>query len=341
MDEEGEGTMGDWAPTSPTTSLLDRLQSPTSKSPGFSRHKSVQDLASEPRRRDPLGRRTLSGLGGRSAGHTQSSPSKKSREDTLRMIEQLKASFRCSPSQSPSQTAEPTFRKRVALDERVPDLVKASPPRKILRLAQERPVAEDMIPRTPPRPPKKQEQHDSPNDYDSVFGEFKVDEEDLDELIQMETQSASMSAGSITASLSEPASSSSSYVDKSFGGIRPHPSELGNQVRRLDVKDSKSDSALDQKAKAPGSGQDEFDDLDDFDNFGDLDGIIDDDDDLDDFGGLEDLGGLDDDFEQSESTDQKVGACSIEMWNHPVLLLIVIHGCFLFEVDTCRLSSTK
>ena len=259
------------------------------------------------------------------------------------MIEQLKASFRCSPSQSQSQTAESTFRKRVALDESAPDLVKTSSPRKILRLAPERPVAEDMISRTPPRPSRKHEQPDSPNDYDDVFGDFKVDEEDLDELIQMETQSASMSASSNTANLSEPASSSSSYLDKSFTGIRPHPSELGTQVRRLDVKDSKGDSALEQRTKAPGSAQDEFDDLGDFDNFGDLEGIIDDDD-LDDFGGLEDLRGLDDDFEQSESTDQKVGACTKGLGSFrkaTVQLLIVNRGCFLFEVDTCRLSSTE
>ncbi|KAG0044717.1 Tripartite DNA replication factor [Gryganskiella cystojenkinii] len=305
--------LSDWDPTSPTTSLVDRHR-------GLARHKSVQDVSSEPRRRDPSGRRTLSGLGTSTLVRAESS-TKKSREDTLRMIEHLKSSFRCTPSQS-SYPVPLTLvaRTQTGSEERDINMSTTSPPRKILRLSQQRPVAEDMIPVTPPRAPKyreqqQQQQQQSPNEYDSVFSDFNMDDQVLDELILIETQSASMSSSSCnTTTISEPASSGSSYVGRNPSANRSELVELGAQVRKLDVKEGTVGVPTNDAfphTTAEGFIEPVDDDFDDFDGLEDAMNDLDDSDGLDDLGDLGDLADLDDDFEQSGILDQKAAIAAM------------------------------
>ncbi|KAF9434804.1 Tripartite DNA replication factor [Entomortierella beljakovae] len=201
-------------PSSPTKELVDRHRNLTSYRERIVRHSSAQELGSTSRRR---GRIRASRMPNLTLLPQFTSPTK-CRDDVLKMIEQINANMDNPTEDNPFEVTREDGSK------------------------------EGNMPSTPQRS-QKPENNVSPGEFDSLFSDLEMDEDDLEELTQFEL-AASMPlniAGSTEASLSSDSNSVETCVHKSL-------SFTGRNVSDMDVKDNLN-SSISQAPPSPSKSQ--------------------------------------------------------------------------------------
>lgn len=263
-------------PASPTKNLLERHRGSSQHRQAFSRHRSAHELGSANRRKGRIRATFIP----ESPFTTQLNTSSKSREDVLKMIEQMNSNT-AGPSQSElserggddgSSETRPAIRKTETKTGAFISVKGASCP-------GTRASTNDDIPRTPTRtaPPQPRS---SPEDFDRFFTDLEMDEQELEELTQLELASSAVgSISSCSNTLSRASNSAGTCSSTSLSHDRQKLSGLDTKTTSHSSKcdetsTSRKISTLAATSKG-GSSEDEFDDIgslgDDFDDLGSLD----------------------------------------------------------------------
>ncbi|KAG0212718.1 Tripartite DNA replication factor [Mortierella sp. GBA30] len=240
-------------PSSPTKELVDRLKSNPARQQGLFRHHSAQDLRPLTRKR---GRRIVPSLS-KPTSMTLTSPSK-CREDVLKMIEKIQENM-SGPSKSSRLSIEASPRSnRVHLDK----------------------TDSGILPTTPVRI-RPSHARSSPGEYDDLFSDLDMDDDDLEELTQLEQSSTSMSSVSVNSIDIGTFSSASSSADRSMSNVRSELSGMGMSASSVPRAASIAEDKVRKSSgrTSPNADEKTESSIDEFDDIGDLDEAFD----LDDF----------------------------------------------------------